>query len=68
MELIRDLQYSALYPAKAEDGEGEYIRTKTWVDHLKKKLKPWLEQEDRAALAQNSLLAKISYLESQRNK
>ena len=68
MELIRDLQYSSLYPAKADDGEGEYARTKSWVDYLKGRLKPWLKQEDAEAAKKNDLLDKIAYLEDQRKK
>lgn len=67
MDLLRDLQYSALYPALSEDKENEVMRTNEWVARLKAKLKPWLEA---AALKtkEEDLREKIDFLERLNNE
>ena len=67
MDLLRDLQYSALYPALSEDKEGELIRTNEWVTRLKTKLKPWLNNIP-IKTREEDLREKIAFLEQLNNE
>jgi len=68
MDLIRDLRYSALYPALSEDSEGELLRTKEWVEHLKQRLKPWMEKQTVQNSTEATLLDEIAFLEEHRKE